>query len=148
MNANRKAFLKMISVSEGTSRYPHDGYKTIVGGAQFRDYDYHPHVRVFLPKLNIYSTAAGRYQLLYRYWLAYCKSLKLTGFTPDVQDAIALQQIRECKALDDIDNGRFDVAVKKCSRIWASLPFATYGQHTNSLDDLRIAYVRAGGVIA
>ncbi len=148
MNANRKAFLKMLSVSEGTDRYPHQGYKTIVGGAQFTAYARHPQVKVFLPKLHIYSTAAGRYQLLYRYWLAYCKQLGLYDFSPAAQDAIALQQIRECRALADIDAGRFCEAVNKCARIWASLPNAGYGQRENYMEDLILAYTDAGGTIA
>lgn len=148
MNANRKAFLDMLSHSEGTDRYAHDGYKTIVGGAQFTDYARHPNMRVFLPRLNIYSTAAGRYQLLYKYWVAYCKNLGLYDFSPAAQDAIALQQIRECRALDDIDQGRFNEAVRKCARIWASLPGAGYGQRENKLEDLMFAYTEAGGSIA
>jgi len=147
MNSNRKAFLAAISHSEGTDKYPNDGYKTIVGGSQFIDYGQHPNIKVFIPKLNIYSTAAGRYQLLYKYWTAYTKSLGFTDFGPNAQDAIALQQIRECKALEDIDNGRFDVAIKKCCRIWASLPGAGYGQRENTLDSLRLAYINAGGTV-
>jgi muramidase (phage lysozyme) len=49
----------------------------IVGGQLFSGYRDHPRVLVDLPKLKIQSTAAGRYQLLRRYYDAYRKSLGL-----------------------------------------------------------------------
>lgn len=150
MNANRKAFLDMIAWSEIGPKLlaqSSNGYNVLVGGELFSDYSAHPKKSVRLERLGINSTAAGRYQLLYRYWIAYSRLLNLPDFSPASQDAIALQQIRECRALDDIDAGRFDEAVRKCSRIWASLPCAGYGQHENGLDDLRAAYVAAGGAL-
>jgi muramidase (phage lysozyme) len=149
MNANRKAFLDMLSHSEGTDRFgDENGYNVVVGGSLFNDYSKHPKIKVYFPKLKIYSTAAGRYQLLHRYWLAYCKQLDLHDFSPITQDLIALQQIKECKALDDIDAGRFDIAVHKCRRIWASLPGAGYGQHENKIEPLRTAFLEAGGTMS
>lgn len=151
MNANRKAFLDMIAYSEIGPRLlaqSDNGYNVIVGGELFSGYADHPRKLVRLPKLGISSTAAGRYQLLMRYWDAYRKRLKLSDFSPASQDAVALQQIKECGALPDIDAGRFDAAVKKCARIWASLPGAGYGQHENDLDKLRFAYVGAGGKLS
>lgn len=112
MNANRKAFLDMIAFSEGTAGHGDNGYNVIVGGHLFQGYKDHPRILVKLnPTLS--STAAGRYQLLARYYDAYKKMLKLPDFSPDSQDAIALQQIKECRALNDIDAGRFDEAVSK-----------------------------------
>jgi len=149
MNENRKAFLDMIAESEGTTRIgDQDGYNVIVGGTTFDGYADHPRKLVVLNKKGLKSTAAGRYQLLSRYYDAYKKSLKLRDFSPASQDAIAIQQIKECRALEDVDAGRFDIAVKKCARIWASLPGAGYGQHENKLADLRIAFVNAGGTLA
>ena len=49
----------------------------IVGGQLFNGYRDHPRVLVDLPKLKIESTAAGRYQLLRRYYDAYKKTLGL-----------------------------------------------------------------------
>lgn len=144
---NRIAFLDMIAFSEGTRDLGDNGYNVVVGGTLFRSYNDHPRIRVYFPKLKVYSTAAGRYQLLSRYWDAYRKQLMLTGFTPENQDRVALQQIRECLALADIDAGRFDEAVNKCRRIWASLPGAGYGQHEQPLPVLRSVYLAAGGMI-
>lgn len=147
---NRKAFLDMIAHSEGTSttQGSDNGYNVLVGGGLFHGYADHPRKLIDLPHLRIKSTAAGRYQLLARYYDAYKKQLRLADFSPASQDAIALQQIREQQALDDIDAGFFDGAVKKCANIWASLPGNSYGQHENRLADLRKAFVAAGGVYA
>lgn len=146
---NRKAFLDMIAYSEGTDngkqKTNNRGYDVIVGGDLFSDYSDHPRKLVAFPKLGIKSTAAGRYQLLARYYDAYKASLNLKDFSPASQDAIALQQIKERKALPDIDAGRFSEAVAKCKNIWASLPGAGYGQHEQKLETLQAAYVAAGG---
>lgn len=153
ISANMKAFLDMIANSEGTAGKGDDGYNVVVGGALFIDYSKHPNIKVFIKRINDYSTAAGRYQLLYRYWETYRKQLGLDkckdgAFGKTAQDLIAIQQIKECRAIDDIENGRFDAAVKKCSRIWASLPGAGYGQHENTIETLKTAYINAGGSIA
>lgn len=147
MNQNRNAFLSAISKAEGTYGRGDDGYNVLVGGTLFYGYDDHPRRLV---KLNdkLSSTAAGRYQLLERYYDAYKKQLKLNDFSPASQDAIAIQQIKECKALDDVDAGRIAEAIKKCARIWASLPGAGYGQREVSLDKLLADYTKAGGTLA
>jgi muramidase (phage lysozyme) len=147
---NVRAFLDMLAWSEGTStiKASDDGYNVIVGGGLFSGYADHPRRLVDLPKLGIKSTAAGRYQLLARYWDAYRKQLGLAGFTPENQDLVALQQIRERKALDDIKAGRIAEAIGKCRNIWASLPGAGYGQREHTLDDLLAYYIASGGVLA
>jgi muramidase (phage lysozyme) len=147
MQANRKAFLDTIAFSEGTSHLGDNGYNVVVGGTLFRSYATHPHPIILLPNLKIHSTAAGRYQLLFRYYEPYRKLLKLKDFSPESQDKIAIQQIKECKALGDVDAGNFTNAVQKCAHIWASLPGAGYGQHENTLVKLEEVYKNAGGVV-
>lgn len=146
------AFLDLIAWSEGTDngRQPTKdaGYDVLVGGGLFRGYNDHPRQLISLPRLGIKSTAAGRYQLLARYWDAYRKQLSLCDFSPLSQDRVALQQIRERRALDDIKAGRIADAIAKCRNIWASLPDAGYGQHEHKLDDLLARFEAAGGVIA
>ena len=150
MVKNRRAFLDMIAYSEigpALLAKSDDGYNVIVGGTLFHDYSRHPNIRVYIKNLGVYSTAAGRYQLLYRYWLHYTRTLKLIGFDKDVQDAIAIQLIRECGALEAIDARHFTNAVTRCASRWASLPGAGYGQRENKLIDLRHVYADAGGVL-
>lgn len=155
MSENRSAFLDAIAYSElGPDLLANsdDGYNVLVGSTAeaphlFPSYADHPRVSVYLPRLGLYSTAAGRYQLLARYFDAYKAQLHLADFSPLSQDTIAIQQIRECKALDLIDSGAFDAAVAACAHIWASLPGSPYGQHVNSIESLRAAYTNAGGVL-
>jgi muramidase (phage lysozyme) len=157
---NLQAFLTMIAVSEGTANIGDRGYNCIVGSrvgrAQlFTSYADHPRIRVQLreddPKTlrdeSLWSTAAGRYQILARYYDAYRKTLGLSDFTPGSQDRIAVQMIREQKAMDHIEAGQLIPAIDKCRNIWASLPGAGYGQHENTIEKLAHAYQQNGGVI-
>ena len=151
MTPNQKAFLAMIAWSEGTDngrqKTANHGYDVIVGGTLFTSYADHPRQLIQL-RPGLASTAAGRYQLLARYFDAYKRSLNLSDFSPDSQDAIALQQIKERGALPDIEAGNFAQAVAKVKNIWASLPGAGYDQHEQSLANLERAYRTAGGTIA
>jgi muramidase (phage lysozyme) len=147
MSPNLKAFLDMIAISEGTKGKGDDGYNVIVGGELFKGYEDHPRKLVWL-RPGLASTAAGRYQLLSRYYDAYKKQLNLPDFSPASQNAIAIQQIKERHALDDIEKGYISVAIDKVKNIWASLPGAGYGQHENKLDTLIAKYKDAGGSIA
>ena len=108
----------------------------------------HPRKLVFLPAIKVSSTAAGRYQILARYFDVYKKQLGLNDFGPVSQDAIAVQLIRECHALDLINAGKIEQAVKACSSRWASLPGAAYGQHVNEMPALIAAYSSAKGTLA
>jgi len=147
MSPNLKAFLDMIAVSEGTAGKGDDGYNVIVGGGLFESYDDHPRKLVWI-RPGLASTAAGRYQLLSRYYDAYKKQLDLPNFSPISQDLIAVQQIKERGALQDIEKGYISIAIDKVKNIWASLPGAGYNQHENKLDKLITAYKDAGGTVA
>jgi muramidase (phage lysozyme) len=148
---NVVAFLDMLAWSEGTDNgrqaTKDRGYDVIVGGKLFTGYADHPRVLVALPKLGISSTAAGRYQLLRRYYDAYSKTLRLHDFSPLSQDLIALQQIRERRALPLIQAGKIAEAIAATRNIWASLPGAGYGQHEQGLDALLAVYRARGGKV-
>lgn len=149
--SNRCAFLDMIAVSEIGAQLlaaTDDGYNVLVGATPakrllFASYADHPNV--FNARLN--STAAGRYQILIKWWRLYKVSMKLPDFSPISQDRYALQQLREHGALPLIDSGQFQSAVAKVSNVWASLPGAGYGQHENQLAHLLDAYRAAGGTV-
>jgi muramidase (phage lysozyme) len=144
MNPYLKAFLDLIGWSEGTSRSPitrDNGYDIIVTGiagpSRFSDYSDHPfanggHIQW---KLNPpeYSTAAGRYQILARYWNVYKGQLNLRDFSPASQDAVALQMIKEKKATQLIITGDIVGAIRACSSTWASFPGNNYGQSPHTL---------------
>ena len=81
-------------------------------------------------------------------WPHYKALLKLPDFSPISQDLLALQHIRECRALPDVVAGRIETAIAKCRNIWASLPGAGYGQREHLLADLLKRYRLAGGVMS
>lgn len=148
MNANEKAFLDMLAFSEIGPKLlasSDRGYNVLVGGKLFNSYADHPRIKVFFKKWNLYSTAAGRYQILARYYDAYKKLLKLPDFSPDSQDKIALCMISEQGASQDVKAGRLELAIKKCRNIWASLPGAGYGQSEQRYASLENAFLEAGG---
>jgi muramidase (phage lysozyme) len=154
---NVTAFLDTVAMSElGAAILANpksdDGYRILCGSTPerlrlFISYADHPRDAVeYQP--DKFSTAAGRYQLLARYFDYYRALLKLKDFSPISQDRIAIQQIRERKALGFIQVGRLADAVDACKTIWASLPGAGYGQRENSFGMLAEAYKAAGGTIA
>jgi len=140
----KAAFLKTIAWSEGTDKPGQptndQGYDVLVGGGLFSGYADHPRKLVDLPRLKIKSTAAGRYQILARFYDHYKAQLKLKDFSPASQDAIAWQLIGECKAQADVLAGNFESAIAKCRSRWASLPGAGYGQNEHAMEDLRRIY--------
>lgn len=155
MNVNRKAFLYALAFSEigaALLAVSDNGYDVVVGATAknptlFSSYADHPRQLVAL-RPGLSSTAAGRYQILAHLFDAYRVQLHLPDFGHDSQDAIALQMIGECHALDDIDAGRIEDALTKCRSRWASLPGAGYGQHENAMNTLVTAYRAAGGAVA
>jgi muramidase (phage lysozyme) len=150
MTSNEKAFLSMIAFSEGTIQIPNsdNGYQVLVGSTSshpltFSSYATHPDILNI--KLN--STAAGKYQIIHPTWVSLCKKLGVSDFSPATQDAMALELIREHGAIEDINNGNFVLAVRKCNSVWASLPDGNSGQHENDIAILQNSYINSGGTI-
>ncbi len=141
------AFLDMIAWSEGVHLYGgDDGYNVIVGGKTFDSYEKHPKVYVPLTRYKVTSSAAGRYQFLWKTWQALELKLNLPDFGPVSQDRAAIELIRERKALLDVREGNIIAAIQKCRPIWASLPGAGYGQREHKMTDLLREYSKAGGM--
>lgn len=145
------AFLDMLAFSEIGKEMlalSDDGYNVLVGSlpsAMLTFPSYADHPNVYNKHCN--SDAAGRYQIMHRWWPVYKKMLSLPDFSPISQDLYAIQQLKEQKAFPLIQAGNFADAVQRVSDIWASLPGSQYGQHTNQLEALKAAYLNAGGVI-
>jgi muramidase (phage lysozyme) len=141
-DVNQKAFLDMIAYAEGAD------YNTLFGGGTFDSYADHP--RKIFKFTNsrgemLETSAAGRYQFLARTWDSLQRRLQLPDFSPDSQDAAALELIRERGALADVQAGRVQAAITKCAPIWASLPGAGYAQPERKLPTLIAQYQAAGG---
>lgn len=156
---NRKALADTVAYSELGAQLitlSDDGYNICVGSTPHKlilfptladgTPDYSKHPDIFNHETD--STAAGRYQLLFRFWQAYQLKLDLPDFGHASQDAIFFQQVKERNGLALIDEGQFDACILRINNIWASLPGSPYGQHTNKLADLRAYFVTRGGVIA
>lgn len=145
---NVMAFLGTIRYAEGT--LGGNGYRTLFGGDLFDHYADHPRIPVTrnLGGRPLTSTAAGAYQILERTWNDVVAALHLVDFSPAAQDVAAVWLIRRRGALDDVREGRFDDAIAKCAKEWASLPGSPYGQPVKSLAQVRRAYESAGGEFA
>lgn len=157
---NVAAFLWMIRTAEGTAGA--NGYRTMFGGRLFDSFADHPRRAVqFTNKAGqrLWTSAAGAYQFMavspipngstrVNTWDRLQERLGLPDFSPESQDAAAVELIREAGALGDVKAGRFDEAVGKVRSIWASMPGAGYAQPEKSLQALRTAFLNAGGALA
>lgn len=151
---NIEAFLWMLRVSEGTAG--EDGYRALFGytpsnGKTFTSFVDHP--KIFYNYTNnagitLRTSAAGAFQITATTHGALCKKYGFAAFTPEVQDAMAVTLIKEKGALEDVKAGRFDMAIYKCRKVWASLPASNVNQPTRSRDYLAAAYQQAGGLFA
>lgn len=147
-----KAFRDVLAYAEGTDKPSvqksnHRGYDVIVGGSLFTDFKDHPRKLVKLPRYNISSSAAGRYQFIRATWDTLRKRLKLADFSPASQDAACNELLRECGSRALLSQGKFDEACYKANKIWASLPGSPYGQRTENVATLRRIFVERGGII-
>jgi lysozyme len=159
--ANLRAFLLVIRYAEGTAGP--NGYRTLFGGRLFEGWADHPRVaQRFTDRAGrtLWTTAAGAYQLLavsiipggastkMDTWDRLKRQLALPDFSPASQDRAAVALLDEAGALDDVRAGRFEAAVVKSRRIWASLPGAGYDQPERTLADLARVYTTQGGTFA
>lgn len=159
--SNQRAFLALISHSEGTDRAP-DPYRVCFGYTHTIDsLREHPavtgewHGEPLRDELCIaagqrpgcVSTAAGKYQLVRPTWCGIRDRLRLHDFSDDSQDRAALYLIEQRGALEDVHAGRIQTAIVKCKGEWASLPGAGYRQHESRLVDLLAAFTAAGGQV-
>ena len=148
--ANLSAFLFMIRSTEHV--YPRDvlndaAYSIFYGGSKFSNFADHPVLTgekkgVPLPdhfckaaglKPGCVSTAAGAYQLIKGTWTRLRDRLNLPDFSPLSQDRAAVGLLEEIGAVDLIYAGDIEGAIKKASRIWASLPGSTAQQNPKAL---------------
>lgn len=135
-NPNAQKYLRMIAQAEGTYKdASSDPYRIAFGGSTFDDLSKHPNVlRTFTQtdgKANK-TSAAGAYQFLGSTWGDVAGKLGLQDFGPRSQDLAALELIRRNGSLQDVLDGRFDAAVQRDGKTWASLPSSPYAQPRRS----------------
>jgi muramidase (phage lysozyme) len=139
------AFLRVIR--EGETSQQGSAYRMVYGGELVDSLDAHPRrpITKQLGRQTITSTAAGAYQFLARTWDECAAALGLTDFSPASQDLAAVYLADRRRSLDDVIAGRFDDAVKKCAREWASLPGSPYGQPVMTMAKACATYEQWGG---
>ncbi|HLO50935.1 MAG TPA: glycoside hydrolase family 104 protein [Kamptonema sp.] len=135
-----KAFLDTIAVAEGTDSP--NGYRTQYTGTKFSSFRDHPREVKCGRRYGkmLCSDAAGRYQFLSPTWDRFVKKIRIKNFTPANQDRAALELIREKGALEDIEAGRFEIAVSKVARVWPSLRRFGNGSLEKSMPRLKQVY--------
>lgn len=138
---NVQAMLRVIRRGEGTA--DEAGYRRLFGGQLFNGYADHPRTKV--SKSGYTSTAAGAYQFLSSTWDETARVMGLADFSPRNQDWGAVGRMAYRGALDDVKAGRFEAAIRKIAREWASMPGSPYGQPVISMETARTVYVNAGG---
>lgn len=142
---NVRAFALVVRKGEGT--LGENGYRTMFGGELFDSFADHPRRRITrsMKGKTYVSSAAGAYQFLESTWDGLVRNEGYKDFTPQTQDLAFLALVRGRKALEDVVAGRFEQAVAKCAREWASLPGSPYGQPTTTLDAAQAFYLLNGG---
>ncbi|WP_017720339.1 glycoside hydrolase family 24 protein [Kamptonema formosum] len=139
-NARTKAFLDTIAWAEGTDEAAR--YRTQYTGTQFAGFHDHPReikcgVRY---GQQLCADAAGRYLFLSSTWDRLAKKIGATDFSPANQDLAAIELLREHGALEDIEAGRFEVAVHKLTAVWPSLKHAGDGHNEPAIVRLHQVY--------
>jgi len=154
MTRNQKAWLEMIAYAEcgyALLDVSDNGYNVLCSSTAARPYlfyDYSKHPRKYMQfSARITSSAAGRYQFLYDTWLDLVNATGLSDFSPTTQDIMALKLADQKGAMPYILQGFIEEALWRCRNIWASFPGNNYGQGGKSLDQLLLAYYRAGGIL-
>lgn len=152
--SNADAFLDTLAACEGTDTP--DGYRMLFGGKLFDNgYIDHPRIRqsyVDKSGATIYTTAAGRYQIIAATWDRVARKLwptiKTPMFTPENQDAVALELVAERGAMPSLKAGSLRAALDLCAPEWASLPASTVPQPRRTYQFAENAFTRASGVLA
>lgn len=124
--AQVRAALDTIAWAEGGR-----SYFTLYGGASFSG-SQHPNRAITAGAYT--STAAGRYQFLYRTWIEIKNRLGLPDFTARYQDIAAVDLIAQRGQLSKLLASDFEGVMKGLGCAWAALPYATCGQTRRPLD--------------
>lgn len=122
LDDNTRRFLDFLAKAEGAD------YNVITGGKRFNDFSQHPGVVGMVTKQGP-STAAGRYQITKSTYDDIAPKLGITDFSPESQDRIAVELIRRNKALQYVQDGDYQNAIKRLGGTWASLPSTIYAGH-------------------
>lgn len=133
--ANARDYLNMLASSEGTAGRGDRGYNVMFRGDLISDYSRHPNMMHTYTDKNGKqggSTAAGRYQFLYKTYDAMAKRLGIMDFSPESQDKVAIALMLE-KGVDFSDGADFGRNVAKINNVWTSLAGSSLGMQHHSV---------------
>ena len=134
-----RALLDTIAFAEGTRDHGKDGYNVTFAYRYFDSCEDHPNLKICSGSLC--STAAGRYQFLYKTY----RGLSLPNFWPEQQERGALELIDRrgvSLPVTPLTATQFANALDKLSYEWSSLPPGRYGQTRRTLQQIRDEYCR------
>jgi muramidase (phage lysozyme) len=136
-----RAFLDVIAYAEGTF-FTKEGYRRIFGKQVFKNFRAHPRQVVCASSRGrpLCSSAAGRYQFSQKMWKRVASLIGARDFSPANQDRAAVFLLHDARALEPLKRGKFDEALRRVRKIWASLPGAPYNQPMKKLYELRIFF--------
>jgi muramidase (phage lysozyme) len=137
-----RALLDTIAFTEGTRGRGKDGYNVTFNYHYFDSCAEHPNMKICVG--NLCSTAAGRYQFLYKTYVG----LSLPNFWPEQQELGALELInRRGVELPQVPMTatEFANALDKLSYEWSSLPPGRYGTPRRTASEIRAEYCRLSG---
>ena len=132
-----RAMLDVIGYAEGTDKA--HGYATKVGGGNQGDLSQKNRSIVNLGG-GLKSSASGRYQFLNKTWDPLAGQLGLTDFSEHSQDLAAVKLLKDSGAIEKLQAGDFEGAIKAAKGKWASFPGAGYGQGERTMGSLEKVY--------
>jgi len=162
LNAGTNVDALMAVIREHESRHRYDAtYADNVTGFRITDFSDHPGnlgwkgVRLgdstciaagFSP--GCVSTAAGAYQFIKPTWNGLVSRYGFPDFTNGSQDAAAFALLQEIGAVELVQAGDIEGALRLASKQWASMPYSTSGQPKANLQTVLDEFQSFGGVIA
>lgn len=145
LNPKVKAFLDMLSWSLGT--LSENGYQVFANGTEFMSFAEHPRRQTCGPlygSSEFCVDAAGRYHIIFPTWVSVSQKLQLSSFSPESQDAVAVELLRERGVLQDLESGDLTSAIHKASSAWTTLPTENgrtlFDRKIHSVEQLTIVY--------
>ena len=130
------AFLDTIAWAEGTG----DSYDIAFGFNKVDIFGGHPDQVFCNSDKSLCSAASGRYQEMPDTWNATASTLGIKDFSPQSQDKVVIQQLKDLGAYDQIKSGDIAGVFCKLGHVWASFPCNSYGQGQKQSSQLEQIY--------
>jgi muramidase (phage lysozyme) len=140
---NVKAFYMVVR--NGESALDDSAYTLINGGAHFTDFGDHPYAGL---STKVGGRAAGAPQFIPSTWAELAERYYFPDFSPQYQDLGYVGCLVKRNALNDVIEGRFEEAIKKCRLEWTSLPGAAENNKKWNQEKALALYKQYGGTVS